>query len=148
MYASDAMLMTCFDACCDAVKEPWGGIKLSYKTEFPLDLIVSDDVIAKYVYHKWNPSFAVSLRLLISYNSLFRFLFSVKKVQLELQATWARMQSAKGARGSKLTPAQRLRALMSFMLDNLQYYLQVRHVLVLTMLENPTCFLLVNRNGV
>lgn len=62
------------------------------------------------------------------YDELFGFLWGVKRVQTELQAVWA-SQTTTGAmppaRRAALMPLWRLRAHMSFLVDNLQYYLQV-----------------------
>ena len=64
------------------------------------------------------------------YDELFGFLWLVKRVQTELQAVWA-SQTTTGAmsppRRAALMPLWQLRAHMSFLVDNLQYYLQARH---------------------
>jgi gamma-tubulin complex component 4 len=46
-------------------KDPWGGLSLIYNCQWPLHLMFSPDVTEKY-------------------NTLFRFLLPIKRVQLEL----------------------------------------------------------------
>lgn len=50
--------------------DAWGGLSLDYTCEWPKHLILSTDTIEKY-------------------NSLFRFLFPIKRVQIELQNVWS-----------------------------------------------------------
>ena len=60
---------------------------------------------------------------------MFRFLLYVKRVQLELQQCWAMQMRRRHVRASKteLRNSTRwlLRNHMAFLVDNLQYYLQV-----------------------
>ena len=60
------------------------------------------------------------------YNAMFRFLLYVKRVQLELQQCWA-TQMHRCHLGAKVTNSSHwwLRNHMAFLVDNLQYYLQV-----------------------
>ena len=75
------------------------------------------------------------------YNTLFSFLLSIKRVQLELQQCWAlQMQRGHappdppggvaappgGGRGAVVDGKWWLRNHMAFLVDNLQYYIQVR----------------------
>jgi gamma-tubulin complex component 4 len=52
-------------------KDPWSGLSLVYKCQWPIHLMFSLDIHEKY-------------------NTLFRFLLPIKRVQLELQYVWAR----------------------------------------------------------
>jgi len=72
-------------------------------------------------------SLLVHAAALESYSALFSFLFTVKRVQMELHAAWAsQMEKARPAgQRAHLLPVWRLRAHMAFLIDNLQYYLQV-----------------------
>lgn len=62
------------------------------------------------------------------YNAIFRFLFTVKRVQIGLQKLWAWQMSAARAGDTvlnQLTGLFALRAAMQFVVDNIFYYLQV-----------------------
>ena len=52
-------------------KDPWSGLSLVYNCQWPIHLMISLDIHEKY-------------------NTLFRFLLPIKRVQLELQYVWAR----------------------------------------------------------
>lgn len=63
------------------------------------------------------------------YNSLFRFLLKVKRTQLDLQQVWAAYMGTKhlsNAQISNMTKIWLSRMHMAFLVDNLQYYLQVK----------------------
>ncbi len=89
--------------------EAWRGLSLRLEVSGPLRLLL-------------HP------RSIQQYNELFGFLWVVKRVQIELQKAWA-SQTTIGAmphaQRAALMPLWRLRAHMSFLVDNLQYYLQV-----------------------
>lgn len=60
------------------------------------------------------------------YNMIFRFLLSVRKVQIELHQCWALQMRSKGAgHQSSFMPLWKLRSHMSFLIDNFQYYVLV-----------------------
>lgn len=62
------------------------------------------------------------------YNNLFRFLLKVKRTQLDLQQVWAAYMGTKHlstAQLSNMTKIWLARMHMAFLVDNLQYYLQV-----------------------
>ena len=59
-----------------------------------------------------------------SYNRLFMFLLNVKRAQLALQQCWA-LQMDRQHRKKSVDAQWWLRHHMSFLIDNLQYYLQV-----------------------
>ncbi|XP_035210028.1 gamma-tubulin complex component 4-like isoform X2 [Stegodyphus dumicola] len=62
----------------------------------------------------------------LMYNTIFRFLLSVRKVQIELHHCWALQMRAKGAgHESAIMPFWKLRSHMSFLIDNFQYYVLV-----------------------
>ncbi len=52
------------------VRDSWNGLSLDYRSHWPLHLMFSPDVIEKY-------------------NTLFRFLLPIKRIQLDLQFIWA-----------------------------------------------------------
>lgn len=61
----------------DNQTDPWSGLSLEYKCQWPLHLVFTADVIEKY-------------------NTLFRALLPIKRTQLELQHVWAlRVRSLK-----------------------------------------------------
>jgi gamma-tubulin complex component 4 len=61
-----------------------------------------------------------------SYSRLFQFLLRVKRAQILLQKAWMQQRQFKDRASD--TPTWYLRARMAFLLDNLQYYLQVYHM--------------------
>lgn len=66
-----------------------------------------------------------------SYNKLFRFLLKVKRTQLDLQQVWAAYMGTKHlstAQLSNMTKIWLSRMHMAFLVDNLQYYLQVTYL--------------------
>lgn len=66
------------------------------------------------------------LLLLFRYNVVFRYLLSVRRVQSELQHCWALQMQRKHLKSNKTDAVKwRLRNHMAFLVDNLQYYLQV-----------------------
>ncbi|XP_066274429.1 gamma-tubulin complex component 4-like [Branchiostoma lanceolatum] len=85
----------------------WGVLGLSYSVQWPLHILFTEAVLDKY-------------------NTMFRFLLSVKRVQLELQHCWALQMEGKHMVSEQSEVAKwQLRTHMAFLLDNLQYYLQV-----------------------
>lgn len=85
----------------------WSNISLKYNVPWPLHIVFTSAVLEKY-------------------NMVFRFLLHVKRVQLELQHCWTlQMQWKKQRYEDSYPPAWNLRTLMAFVVDNLQYYLQV-----------------------
>ncbi|KAG5321865.1 GCP4 protein, partial [Acromyrmex heyeri] len=83
-------------------KRGWGMITLKYKVVWPLHLL-------------FNP---VALN---DYNTLFRFLLRVKKTQIELWNLWSEHMHHKNFDIGVI----QLRNNLIFIVDNLQYYLQV-----------------------
>ncbi|KAK2547819.1 Gamma-tubulin complex component 4 [Acropora cervicornis] len=87
----------------------WDCIKLDYDVQWPLHILFQPVVLNKY-------------------NNLFRFLLKVKRTQMNLQQVWADYMGAKHlstARLSNMTKIWLSRMHMAFLVDNLQYYLQV-----------------------
>jgi gamma-tubulin complex component 4 len=76
---------------------------LRYKIKWPLHLLFSPTVLEKY-------------------NELFRFLIRIKKMQHDLHVVWGNHREAKVERSSELL---QFRNKLMFLIDNLQYYLQV-----------------------
>ena len=58
------------------------------------------------------------------YNMLFGFLINIRQVQVMLQHCWALQMMHKGS-GDRLAPVWQLRSHMSFLIDKIQYYVQV-----------------------
>lgn len=87
-------------------QDPWNGLSLDYRSHWPLHLMFSPDVIEKY-------------------NTLFRFLLPVKRVQLELQTMWASKVRSMKAHSSdpSFRKTMLLRQHMSFLIDNIFAYL-------------------------
>ncbi|XP_031831423.1 gamma-tubulin complex component 4 [Nomia melanderi] len=83
-------------------KRGWGMIILKYKVIWPLHLLFSPSA-------------------LIDYNTLFRFLLRVKKTQIDLWNLWSEHMYYKNIDIGVI----QLRNNLIFIIDNLQYYLQV-----------------------
>lgn len=80
---------------------------LSYKVVWPLHMFFTPGVLEKY-------------------ERVFRFLLRVHYVQLELQECWLiQMQSKEFGLGRQNEAKWQLRTHLAFLIDNLQYYLQV-----------------------
>jgi len=94
----------------------WRHLRLAYRVDPPLDLVLGAGALEEY-------------------NQLFAFLFEVKHVQLALQRAWRPLRGRAGFgdgrnRGgylqrARMLPVWALRHKMQFLVDNLQYYLQV-----------------------
>ncbi|XP_028823874.1 LOW QUALITY PROTEIN: gamma-tubulin complex component 4 [Denticeps clupeoides] len=85
----------------------WAALGLAYKVQWPLHILFTPAVLEKY-------------------NVVFRYLLSVRRVQSELQHCWALQMRRKRAESGHGDAAKwRLRNHMAFLVDNLQYYLQV-----------------------
>lgn len=60
------------------------------------------------------------------YNRLFRFLLAVKRAQIDIQQCWTlQMQYKQKPSNQEEVAKWQLRTHMAFLVDNLQYYLQV-----------------------
>lgn len=70
------------------------------------------------------------LFLYFRYNTLFRFLLTVKRVQIELQRSFAPLIMQKKRvselERAKIYPLWLLRSKMAFLIDNLYFYLHVK----------------------
>ncbi|XP_041457139.1 gamma-tubulin complex component 4-like [Lytechinus variegatus] len=85
----------------------WSCLGMTFAVQWPLHILFTQSVLERY-------------------NMLFRFLLNVKRVQLELQQCWAVQMQHKHQNFKRWDAAQwRLRSHMAFLIDNLQYYLQV-----------------------
>mmetsp|Transcript_31424 Transcript_31424/g.61248 ORF Transcript_31424/g.61248 Transcript_31424/m.61248 type:complete len:913 (-) Transcript_31424:71-2809(-) len=88
----------------------WKNLRLEYSVEPPLDLVLFHESFDRY-------------------NALFNFLFSCKRVQTDLHLAWRpQMLIRERMHSTNLAPLMKimaLRANMQFLIDNLQYYLQV-----------------------
>ena len=74
----------------------------------------------------WPKRSFISLVEFFRYNLLFKFLLAVKRVQLELQQCWAcQMQQKQCLTSDRDVIKWLLRTHMAFLVNNLQYYLQV-----------------------
>uniref|UniRef100_A0A3Q1G5V8 Gamma-tubulin complex component n=1 Tax=Acanthochromis polyacanthus TaxID=80966 RepID=A0A3Q1G5V8_9TELE len=85
----------------------WAALGLAYKVQWPLHILFTPAVLEKY-------------------NVVFRYLLSVRRVQSQLQHCWALQMQRKHLKSSPTDAVKwRLRNHMAFLIDNLQYYLQV-----------------------
>ncbi|XP_071512023.1 gamma-tubulin complex component 4-like [Diadema antillarum] len=91
----------------DSKQSGWSCLGMTYAVQWPLHILFTQSVLERY-------------------NMLFCFLLHVKRVQLDLQQCWAVQMQYKHLRSHRWDAAQwRLRSHMAFLIDNLQYYLQV-----------------------
>ncbi|XP_018619101.1 gamma-tubulin complex component 4 [Scleropages formosus] len=85
----------------------WAALGLAYKVQWPLHILFTPAVLEKY-------------------NVVFRYLLGVRRVQSELQHCWALQMQRKHLKSNQTDAVKwRLRNHMAFLVDNLQYYLQV-----------------------
>ncbi|XP_054711402.1 gamma-tubulin complex component 4-like [Uloborus diversus] len=85
----------------------WSSIGLLYDVPHPLHVLITSSTIDRY-------------------NVIFRFLLSVRKVQMELHQCWALQMRMKTARHEpSFMLLWQLRSHMSFLIDNFQYYILV-----------------------
>lgn len=85
----------------------WAALGLAYRVQWPLHILFTPAVLEKY-------------------NVVFRYLLSVRRSQSELQHCWALQMQRKHLKSSQTDAVKwRLRNHMAFLVDNLQYYLQV-----------------------
>ncbi|XP_031558122.1 gamma-tubulin complex component 4-like [Actinia tenebrosa] len=85
----------------------WDCLKLEYNVKWPLHILFQEPILDKY-------------------NVMFRHLLNVKRTQQDLQGAWAKHMASKNQTNvSSLTRVWLLRMHMAFLVDNLQYYLQV-----------------------
>ncbi|ETE71202.1 Gamma-tubulin complex component 4, partial [Ophiophagus hannah] len=85
----------------------WAALGLSYKVQWPLHILFTPAILEKY-------------------NVVFKYLLSVRRVQAELQHCWALQMRCKCLESRRTDAIKwRLRHHMTFLVDNLQYYLQV-----------------------
>ncbi|XP_072480966.1 gamma-tubulin complex component 4-like isoform X4 [Notamacropus eugenii] len=91
----------------EAPASGWAALGLSYKVQWPLHILFTPAVLEKY-------------------NVVFKYLLSVRRVQAELQHCWALQMQRKHLKSNQSDAIKwRLRNHMAFLVDNLQYYLQV-----------------------
>ncbi|KAM3925552.1 gamma-tubulin complex component 4 [Leptodactylus fuscus] len=91
----------------EAPTSGWAALGLSYKVQWPLHILFTPAVLEKY-------------------NVVFKYLLSVRRVQSELQHCWALQMQRKHLESNRTDAIKwRLRNHMAFLVDNLQYYLQV-----------------------
>uniref|UniRef100_A0A803Y2T6 Gamma-tubulin complex component n=1 Tax=Meleagris gallopavo TaxID=9103 RepID=A0A803Y2T6_MELGA len=91
----------------EAPTSGWAALGLSYKVQWPLHILFTPAVLEKY-------------------NVVFKYLLSVRRVQAELQHCWALQMQRKHLKSNRTDAIKwRLRDHMAFLVDNLQYYLQV-----------------------
>lgn len=84
----------------------WNSIQLEYNVQWPLHIVFTPHFLEKF-------------------NSLFRFLLNVRRTQMELQNVWVMYKGRKAAQKGISKKIWLLRMEMTFLVDNLQYYLQV-----------------------
>ncbi|XP_052795876.1 gamma-tubulin complex component 4-like isoform X1 [Mya arenaria] len=89
------------------VEPGWSSLALTYSVQWPLHIFFTPAVLEKY-------------------NRVFRFLLMVRRAQMDLQQCWSIQMSHKHAPKDKAEVTKwQLRNHLSFLVDNLQYYLQV-----------------------
>ncbi|KAH9499205.1 Gamma-tubulin complex component 4 [Bulinus truncatus] len=89
------------------VSTGWSVLGMSYSVQWPLHIFFTPAVLEKY-------------------NRIFRFLLAVCRTQQDLQFCWSLQMNSKAAFVSPAASATwQLRTHMAFLIDNLQYYLQV-----------------------
>ncbi|XP_028399021.1 gamma-tubulin complex component 4-like [Dendronephthya gigantea] len=84
----------------------WQSLKLHYDVQWPLHVVLTPTFLEKF-------------------NSLFRFLVNVRRTQMELQNVWTMFKGSRAAQKGISKDIWLLRMEMMFLVDNLQYYLQV-----------------------
>lgn len=75
----------------------WDGVCLEYEPDWPLQLLLTPAAMGVY-------------------NSVFRYLFRLRRLQMALDSAW---------RAAADSPAWHLRHHMAYLINNLQYYLQI-----------------------
>ncbi|XP_050077182.1 gamma-tubulin complex component 4 homolog [Anopheles maculipalpis] len=91
------------DSFCYETKSAVGHIMLKYRVKWPLHLLFSP-------------------RILERYNEMFRFLLRIKKIQHDLLQIWSYQRERRMKHNSEVV---QLRNKLMFLINNLQYYLQV-----------------------
>eukprot|EP00898_Chlorokybus_atmophyticus_P000917 jgi/Chlat1/1826/Chrsp138S02145 len=100
--------------------DAWDCVSLTYKVEWPLQLLLTKEAMARY-------------------NTVFQYLFRLKRLQLMLDHAWVVARQKDQAGGGNTTtnnnntlnrarlfmPVWRLRQHMAYLVTNLQYYIQV-----------------------
>lgn len=90
---------------------------------FPLTSLLIENSKSFQLYFTYSLTFFI---FFFRYNMVFRFLLSVRKVQIELHQCWAlQMRSKDAGYQSSFMPLWKLRSHMSFLIDNFQYYVLV-----------------------
>ncbi|KAG6449693.1 hypothetical protein O3G_MSEX006182 [Manduca sexta] len=87
------------DSNCSSVADGWSSIILKYDFKWPLHLLFTPEVLARY-------------------NDMFRLLLRIKKTQHDLHALW------KTYKQSASFPVSQLHNKLMFLMDNLQHYMQ------------------------
>ncbi|BBN17581.1 gamma-tubulin complex component 4 [Marchantia polymorpha subsp. ruderalis] len=124
---TDSALTSVMNAYGDSSAGPaydgWDGLALEYSIDWPLQLLFTREVLAKY-------------------SKIFQYLLRLKRIQLELEKSWAeamhydRADSAKqrkdpengdfaSQRRQLRMPMWRVRQHMTYLITNLQFYIQV-----------------------
>lgn len=86
-------------------EDPWNGLTVSYRVDWPLNLIISSVVVEKFT-------------------NIFRFLFPIRNVQLDLQKTWLNFmqKERKLALKTEIKGLILLRNQMGLVIENLWSY--------------------------
>ncbi|XP_058124965.1 gamma-tubulin complex component 4 homolog [Anopheles ziemanni] len=91
------------ESICYDTKSAIGNIMLKYKVKWPLHLLFSPKILDRY-------------------NEMFRFLLRIKKIQHDLLQIWSYQREKRIKHNSDVV---QLRNKLMFLINNLQYYLQV-----------------------
>ena len=88
-------------------KDPWSGLSLEYKSHWPIHLFISPEIIEQY-------------------NKLFRFLFPLRRVQIDLQNDWKNLNLVYDEFDeSEMRFVMAMRARLNSFINNIMSYLQL-----------------------
>lgn len=95
-------------AVAPETKTGWQQLGMTYAPTWPLHLLFTPKIIQQL-------------------DTIFRFLLYVKRIQVEIQQSWMNQMGSIASKKTKFTATTfwQLRNRMGFLVDNLQYYLQV-----------------------
>lgn len=88
-------------------KDAWSGLSLEYKSHWPLHLFISPEVIEQY-------------------NKLFRFLFPLRRIQIDMQNDWKNLKLIYNSFDENdMRFVMAMRSRLSSFINNIYSYLQL-----------------------
>lgn len=122
---SDRRILPAAQKNAAKVESSWEGLGLKFEPKWPLHILFTQSVLEK----SETPSLSIYNSFITTrYNTLFKILLAIRRAQIALQHCWY-LEMSKRKRTAGLL--WQLRIHMSFLIDNLQYYVQVwRELLV------------------